>query len=442
MSRNRPRIVGSDAYGAAFADELRDQVNLDYAATTPALQVAVDAVLRVLPAYGSVHRGDGARSRLTTDAYEDARARVGRFLDCGDDSVVVFVRNTTEAINLVAASLPQRSRILCSPLEHHANLLPWRDRDVAYLPFARSPDDLVAETADALEAAAHAGRPFDVLAVCGASNVTGEIVPVSELAELAHAHGTQVLLDAAQLAPHRRVSARELGVDYLAVSGHKLYAPFGAGALIVRRSELHAGPPLLKGGGAVRAVTLDDVAWADLPHRLEAGTPNVLGAIALAAACDELTSYGLDTIEVEETRLAEQLWTGLEKVPGARVLRAWDCGERVGVASFTLDGLEPRDVSARLADEYGIAVRSGLFCAHPLVTHLLCTSPQRSAALMERAHAGEDVVIPGALRASVGLGVQAEHVERLLDALHELCYTRRSGKRGRPSSGSASHGTA
>jgi selenocysteine lyase/cysteine desulfurase len=419
-TRSRPRIVGPHAYGAAFADELHGQINLDYAATTPALQAAVDAVLHVLPAYGSVHRGGGARSRLTTDAYEEARAAVGRFFDCDDERVVVFVRNTTEAINLVAASLPRRSRILCSPLEHHANLLPWRDHDIEYLPFVRSPDDLVAEAAAALGAAARAGRPFDVLAVCGASNVTGEIVPVAELVELAHEHGTQVLLDAAQLAPHRRVSARELDIDYLAVSGHKLYAPFGVGALILRRNELQAAPPLLKGGGAVRAVTLDDVAWADLPHRLEAGTPNVLGAIALAAACDELASYGLDTIAAEETRLAQQLWAGLERVPGARVLRAWDGGERVGVASFTLEGLEPRDVSARLADEYGIAVRSGLFCAHPLVAHLLRTSRQTSAALMERARAGEDVVLPGAVRASVGLGVEPEHVERLLDALDEL----------------------
>ena len=441
-TQGRPRIVGPDAYGAAFTDELRDQVNLDYAATTPALQTAVDALLRALPAYGSVHRGGGVRSRLTTDAYEEARAAVGRFFDCGAEHVVVFARNTTEAINLVAASLPQQARILCSPLEHHANLLPWREHDVAHLPFTSSPDALVAAAADAFAAAACAGQPFDVLAVCGASNVTGEILPVSALARLAHEHGARVLLDAAQLAPHRRVTARELDVDFLAVSGHKLYAPFGVGALIARRSELDDAAPFLKGGGAVRAVTFDDVVWADLPHRLEAGTPNVLGAIALAAACDELASYGLETIAVEESHLAEQLWTGLESLPGARVLRAWDSSERVGVASFTLDGLEPREVSAQLADDYGIAVRSGLFCAHPLVAHLLGTTPERCATLLGHARAGKDVVMPGALRASVGLGVEAGHVARLVDALDEICYERLSGKRGTPSSGIGSHSAA
>jgi selenocysteine lyase/cysteine desulfurase len=417
-----PQLVAPEAFGGAFAEELRGQVNLDYAATTPALKSAVDAVLRALPAYGSVHRGGGARSRITTDAYEAARASIERFVDCGDDHVVVFVRNTTEAINLVAASLPRSSRILCSPLEHHANLLPWRDHSVQYLPFTNSPAELVERAAEALDEAAASGRPFDVLATCGASNVTGEVMPAEELARVAHQAGTQLLLDAAQLAPHRRVSVRSLGVDYLALSGHKLYAPFGTGVLVVRRDLLQAAPPLLKGGGAVRVVTLRDVAWAELPHRLEAGTPNVLGAIALAAACDELAAADFGMLEARETGLAERLWEGLGQISGCTQLRAWEDADRIGVATFTLSDvrLDSREIAETLGTTYGVAVRSGLFCAHPFVAHLLGTSESDSANYVRRARAGEEIALPGAVRASIGIGVEHEHVDRLLSGLQAI----------------------
>jgi len=415
-----PAIVEAADFGGVHAGELGGQVNLDYAATTPSLRAAVEAVLRALPAYGSVHRGGGARSRLTTDAYESARAAIARFVDCAPDHVVVFVRNTTEAINLVAASLPRASRILCSPLEHHANLLPWRDHRVEHLPFVPSAAALVEHTSEMLRGAARARRPFDVLAVCGASNVTGEVLPIAALAAAAHATGTRILVDAAQLAPHRRVSMRELGADYLALSGHKLYAPFGSGVLVMRRSLLQGAPPLLKGGGAVRAVTLDDVAWADLPHRFEAGTPNVLGAIALAAACEELSAHGMEQLDERERGLAVSLWRGLEELPCCRVLRAWpDDHERIAVASFTLAGHPSGLVAEALARDHGVAVRSGLFCAHPFVSHLLGTSGA-AAGLTRRARAGEDVALAGAVRASIGIGVEPGHIERLLTGLAEI----------------------
>ena len=417
-----PQLVSPESFGGAFADQLRGQVNLDYAATTPALKSAVDAVLRAVPAYGSVHRGGGARSRITTDAYEAARESIARFVDCGDDHVVVFVRNTTEAINLVAASLPRSSRILCSPLEHHANLLPWRDHLVHYLPFTSSSAELVERAAEALDEAAAAGRPFDVLATCGASNVTGEVMPTAELVRAAHRVGTHLLLDAAQLAPHRRVSMRALDVDYLALSGHKLYAPFGTGVLVVRRELLQAAPPLLKGGGAVRVVTLRDVAWAELPHRLEAGTPNVLGAIALAAACDELAAADFAMLEAREALLADRLWEGLSQISGCTQLRAWADADRIGVATFTLDdvGLDSREIAETLGASYGVAVRSGLFCAHPFVAHLLGTSEADSADYTRRARAGEEVALPGAVRASIGIGVEHDDIDRLLNGLQAI----------------------
>jgi selenocysteine lyase/cysteine desulfurase len=410
-----PELVGVDAYKGPDADALRSHVNLDYAATTPALRAAADAVTETLAHYGSVHRGGGIRSQLTTDAYERARESVARFLDVPDDRVVVFVRNTTEAINLVAATLGPGSRILCSPIEHHANLLPWRSHEVEYLPFAASVDELVESAREALAT----GR-FDLLALCGASNVTGEILPLDRLIPLAHAAGTEVLVDAAQLAPHCRVSVRSLDADYLAVSGHKLYAPFGTGALVVRRDALQDEEPLLRGGGAVRAVTLDDVAWADLPHRLEAGTPNVLGAIALAAAMDELTRWGFDGLEREEQRLAERLWDGLHGVAGCRVLRLLPDAERVAVASFVVQGADERDVATTLAEEYGVSVRSGLFCAHPLVSHLLGTPRREFDLSLGAARAGEAFRLRGAVRASIGIGVADADVDRLIEGVRAI----------------------
>jgi selenocysteine lyase/cysteine desulfurase len=418
-----PQIVSVDGYEGPREDELRAHTNLDYAATTPALQAAVDAVLVALPHYGSVHRGGGVRSDLTTDAYEQAREAVARFLGCPDDRIVVFVRNTTEAINLVAATLPHKSRVLCSPLEHHANLLPWRQHDGVYLPFTDSADELVECCREAIEQAERARQPFNLLAICGASNVTGEILPAEKLTAIAHAAGVEVLLDAAQLAPHRRIDLKTLDVDYLALSGHKLYAPFGVGALVVRRDSLQTKPPLLQGGGAVRIVTLDDVAWADLPHRFEAGTPNVLGAIALGAATDALHAWGFSRLAEEEERLAQRLWNGLNAIDGCRILNAWAAdSKRVAVASFALKGHHARDVAAALARDHAIAVRSGLFCAHPFVSHLLGTPASLLAEVVREAHQGRDVQIPGAVRASIGIGVTDDDIDRLLDGVASIAH--------------------
>ena len=415
-----PEVVAAEDFGAVHADALRGEINLDYAATTPALVAAVEAVHRLLPAYGSVHRGGGARSRISTEAYEQARETIARFVGCGPGDHLVFVRNTTEAINLVAASLPRDGRVLCSPLEHHANLLPWREHRVDHLPFTTTAEELLDEAAFALRHAAMERRPYEILAVSGASNVSGEVLPVAELAEIAHEAGVQILVDAAQLAPHRAISIEELGVDYLALSGHKLYAPFGSGALIIRGELLKRVPPLLKGGGAVWAVTLDDVAWADLPQRLEAGTPNLLGALALAGACEEITRFGRSRLEAQEGELARRLWAGLDDVPGLALLRGWpDHRDRVAVAAFTLAGFEPRLLAERLARDYGVAVRSGLFCAHPYVSHLLGTSVAATTAAL-RARSSEDARLPGAVRASIGIGVQAHDIDHLVSALLDL----------------------
>jgi selenocysteine lyase/cysteine desulfurase len=401
MDRSLPRLLGGEV----------PYVNFDYAASTPVMAEVWEAVERFVPWYSSVHRGTGLKSRVSTDAYERAREDVARFVGARRPEDVVFVRNTTEAINVLAAALPAGTRVLSSPVEHHANMLPWRGRhDVRLLPFTRSPAGLLEAAERALRAA-----PTDVVAVTGASNVTGEVWPLADLARLAHRHGAQLFVDAAQLAPHRPIDMAAAGIDMLAFSGHKLYAPFGAGALVGR---LAAGEPLLRGGGAIRLVTLDEVVWADAPERYEAGSPNVIGAVALAAACRRLLATGMETVAEHERRLTTRLVAGLLTVPGLRLLTLWPGADRVGVATFAVEGHRDTDLAEALSVRHAIGVRHGCFCAHPLMSKLLDVP----VATMERLHgelrAGGTPVLPGAVRASLGVGTTERDVDHLVAALH------------------------
>jgi selenocysteine lyase/cysteine desulfurase len=406
-----PEIVRASTAVRCADGSLRPSRYLDYAATAPALRAAADAALEVLPYYGSIHRGAGLESRASTAAYEGARLAVSSFLGAAPDQLVVFVRNTTEALNLLAHCLPADARVLSTRGEHHANMLPWRRRTVDLLPFTRSAEELLARSEAAL-----AGPCYNLFAVSGASNVTGEILPLRELADLAHRYGAEICVDAAQLAPHAPVDMEALGIDHLALSGHKLYAPFGVGALIARGQRIAAAEPLLHGGGAVARVLEDHVVWCDAPARFEAGTPNVFGAIALGAACDVLRAYGMGVLAVEEQTLGALLRQRLAAVDGVRVLSQWADADAVRVAliSFHAPGMDAQELARRLAEEHAISVRAGAFCAHPLVRHLRARSRG----------AGD-----GAVRASLGIGSGSDDVEALAGALDVLVGAR--GKRAR-----------
>jgi selenocysteine lyase/cysteine desulfurase len=397
-----PELVGADLRVPLVTGERVRAANLDLAASAPALRAVADHVAELLPLHASVHRGAGYASQVCTAVVERGRDAVAAFVGAREDDVVVFTRNTTDALNLLAGCVP--GPVLRLDLEHHATLLAWRSGRV--LPAAPT----VADTLEALRAALAAGSataPFALVAVTGASNVTGEVPPLRRIVELAHAAGARVVVDAAQLAPHRRVDLAATGADYLALSGHKLYAPYGAGALVGRRDWLDAADPYLAGGGAVTAVGAVDAAgatpaaWARAPHRHEAGTPNVLGVAALARACRVLDGVVDRAAPEHERALLARLTDGLAAVAGVRPLRIWpDAPDRVAVASFTVDGVAPGLVAAYLSAEHGIAVRDGKFCAHPLVDRA--------------AGAG------GAVRASLGLGTTAGDVDRLVEALHDL----------------------
>ncbi len=396
--------------------------NLDYAATAPAALAAVEAVGGLLPWYGSVHRGAGPLSQRSTLEYERARQTVADFVGCRPDDHLVFTRNTTDALNLLAHAVPAGALALTFLGEHHASLLPWRD--ARRLPIPASGEEAVELLGRALRelrggAGPDSRRPV-IVVVTGASNVTGEVWPVAELAAQAHRHGARLAVDAAQLAPHRPVDLGAWDADYVALSGHKLYAPFGVGILAGRADWLDQAPPYLAGGGATRAVADDaaGVEWVSGPGRHEAGTPNTLGVVALAAVCRALESCDRAAWQQREHDLSVRLWRGVESLPGVAALRAFGpYSDRVGIVSFAVRGFDSAEIAARLGGDHGIGLRDGLFCAHPLTRRLLGAAATRT---------GLDLGAT-AVRASIGMGTTGEHIDRLVAGLSQLVDRRGTG---------------
>lgn len=390
-------VSGADLMVPTATGGLRRYVNLDYAASAPALQTVVDRVNEALPWYSSVHRGAGWASQVTTQMFESSRRAIATFLGARDDDVLVATRHTTDALNLLARCVPEDAgRVVTLDLEHHANLLPWhagRHHVVGLEP-------TLSETMTALGKAMATERTA-LLAVTGASNVTGEELPLGPLVELARCHGARIAVDAAQLAPHRGISMRASDIDYLALSGHKLYAPFGSGVLVGRRDWLDRAQPYLAGGGAVVDVSLEGTEWALSPQRHEGGTPNVMGIFSLAIACRTLADLAAGALISHEAMLRERLVEGLADMPQVELHRMWpDAPSAIGVATFSVRGFDPGVVAAALSAEHAIGVRDGKFCAHPLLHRL--GLPQ------------------GGLRASIGVGTSSSDIDRLLEALRDI----------------------
>ena len=380
---------------------LVEYANFDHGASTPALASVVAAVDKATATYSSVHRGQGWASQVSSHYYEAAREEVARFVGARDGDEVVFTRNTTDAFNLLARALPRRTQVLVFASEHHATLLPWEPKNTTRLPVPLTHADAEALLRDALKRTSP-GRALVVLT--GASNVTGEYWPVERLARIARDRGARVVLDAAQLAGHRRLDLDALGVDYVAFSGHKVYAPFGAGVLVGRSDWLDAAPPYLAGGGATAHVGPLSTTWKSGPARHEGGTPNVLGAVALAAACAAIREHR-GALEAHEARLTAALVHGLRAIEGVETFSIFgDGADRAPVVTFTVEGLDSSLVSAALSAEYGIGVRDGKFCAHLLVDALLADEDDNATAI----------------RVSAGLATTDEHVERLLAAVATL----------------------
>ena len=403
-------------------------INFDNAASTPPLKRVRDAVHGFSDMYSSVHRGTGYKSRLATEAYEHARELVATFLGVDERSqVVIFVKGTTDALNRIAAEQERLDgrQVLVTEMEHHADLLPWRHRS-GHVMVGLSEDGHIDLEAIERELKA-AGGKIGLVAVCGASNVTGFVSPIHEIAELAHRHGALVSIDAAQLAPHHRINIRPAGdpghLDFVSFSGHKMYAPYGAGVLIAPR-DFFAGAPEVMGGGAISIVTWDDTVWADLPDREEAGSPNVIGAVALGVAIDTLLELGFEEMLRHEVDLGATLLTRLSHIAGVGVLGGVEArpgaAARLGLASFVVDGVHHGLVAAALSHEWGIAVRNGCFCANPYVFHLLHMDKKSVEAVEGEVTAGRRKALPGAVRASLAPYNTASEMERFVEAVTQI----------------------
>jgi len=411
-------LVGDDLNVPCVDGEERRYLSLDSAASTPALPGVAQRVQEFLPWYSSVHRGAGYKSQLATESYELARAAALAFAGGSDDDIAIICRNTTEAINQLAyrLRLTEDDVVVTTVVEHHANLLPW-----SRLPTARRHvecDVTGTFTPAAVVAVLDDGPTPKLLAITAAANVTGWRPDLDAIISAAHERGVPVLVDAAQLAAHGPIPA---AADYVAWSGHKMYAPFGAGILVGPRATFEDGDPFLAGGGAVDLVDLDEVVWTDPPEREEAGSPNVLGAVALHAAIDELESLGWPAIDAHEQEVATRLRSGLAALPGVRLLGPPLDVPTLAIAAFTVADVPHALVAARLSAEFGIGVRHGCFCAHPYLIRLLGLPPDEIERYRQDVLAGDRRRIPGAVRASAGLSTTVEDVDRFLEAVARLC---------------------
>jgi selenocysteine lyase/cysteine desulfurase len=410
-------LVGDELRVPCVDGVSRPYVGLDAAASTGALPSVMKRVMEFLPSYSSVHRGAGYKSQFSTARYEDARDAALRFAGReGRDDVAIICRNTTEAINHLVYRLRLRPSdvVVTTVIEHHANLLPWSR--VATCRYVECAPDGTFTLAD-VESVLDASPEPRLLTLSGASNITGWMPPLAEIIEAAHRRGIPVVVDGAQLAPHRPLPHN---ADFVAWSGHKMYAPFGAGVLIGPRSAFRDGDPFLAGGGAVDLVDLDEVVWTTPPEREEAGSPNVVGAVALHAALEALEEVGWPEITDHDQRLARLLRGGLGAVPGVRVLGPDLASDTLPVATFTVEGVPFALVAARLSAEFGIGVRHGCFCAHPYLTRLLELSADEVDQFQINVRHGDRRSMPGAVRASCGINTSDEDVHRLLDALTQI----------------------
>ena len=389
----------------------------DNGATTPPFKCVNKEIMKHMQMYGSIGRGKGPKSEYSTRVYEKCREYIKQYFNIAGDNkyTVIFTKNTTEGMNLLANTLinSKCDKVLTTRMEHHANDLPWRyTSNVIYVDVDKEGKVNIGDIEDAL--INHKGE-IKYVTITGASNVTGYVNPINDIARVAHKYGAKIIVDAAQLAPHREINMKGTGnndsIDFLALSSHKMYAPYGSGVVIGLTEDLKNKEPFLKGGGAVDLVFDYDIYWSEPPSKFEAGTPNYLGVIALYTAMNKLKEIGFDKIQEHEELLKNRLLDGLEGMDRIVLYGTREC-DRLGVVPFNIDGINYENVSDRLSYIRGIGVRQGAFCAHTYVRRLLGISDEEAQALLSR-----DCKAAGMIRASFGLYNTCQEVDEFLDTL-------------------------
>jgi len=443
LDKLRPQVVGIEVEAPLLSGGKRRFVNLDNASSTPTFRPVAEKVDEFMRYYSNVARGTGFKSQVASWAFEESRKTVARFVKADPASdTIIFTRNTTESLNRLAALFPFKpdSVVLTTMMEHHSNDLPWRRR--AQVVHARVDADGSLDVDDfAAKLARYRGR-ITLVAVTGASNVTGWVNPVHGLARLAHEAGASIVVDAAQIAPHRPIDMRKSEdpehLDFVTFSAHKAYAPYGVGVLAGRKDLLHPSVPSLVGGGAVDLVTLDSIIWRSLPSREEAGTPGVVGAVALAAAIGLIESVGWDAIRKHEDELTLYTLDRMSKIPGLKLYggaSGTDLDRRLGVIAFNLEGQSDALVAAALAYEAAVGARCGLFCAHPYVISLLDLRQREVERIRDQIASGNLAGVPGMVRASFGLYNDRSDAEAFCDGLADIAEGRHATYEADPKTG-------
>ena len=424
-----PEVLGARHEVPLLDGSRIESAFFDNAASTKPFAEVSEFIREVEPYYSNIHRGTGFDSMYCTHLYEEARDRILSFVGAEADShLVIPVRNTTEGLNLLAMTMnldPEKDGVLSSIIEHHSNDLPWRGKArVEHIPANREGDlDL-----DWLEnRLKHHDGAVKLIAVTGASNVLGNVTPIHDIAKIAHANGAKIAVDGAQLTPHRKVNLCEADdpchIDYLVFSAHKMNSPYGEGAVVGDFQHFADAAPYLQGGGTVYSVGLDHVIWADPPDKQEAGTPNILGMLALAKAIEIMERVGMEAIEAHEAKLTKHLLEGMREIPQVGIFGKADpddLKDRLGVVTFTVAGMHHAKVAAILSYEGGISVRNGCFCAHPLIKYMLNVTPEQEAAFEEAIHRGDRSDVPGATRVSIGIHNTIQEVDRFLVLLRKI----------------------
>ncbi|WP_426349655.1 aminotransferase class V-fold PLP-dependent enzyme [Alloiococcus sp. CFN-8] len=430
MKDYRSLFMGLEEYVPVKSGKYVVGINFDNAATTPPFKSVIDNIAEFSGWYSSIHRGKGYKSKLCDEFYEEARKTILDFLDGSPEAYnIIYVKNTTEGINKLAYRLIdcREGVILSTRMEHHSNDLPWRGKcKVDYVEVDDSGRLSLEDLSSKLEKYKNNIKLFTFT---GISNVTGIQNDVNFIAELCHSYGCRVMVDGAQLIPHKKVKLKGNGrndyIDYLVFSAHKMYAPFGLGIIVVPKECFINGEPEYKGGGTVKFVTDDEIIWDEPPHKEEAGTPNFFGIVALLSAMKELSRIGMKNIEERERILTEYFIREIRKIQDITIYGDNEYfKDRVGIISFNLNDFHHDIVSDLLAEEYGIQTRSGCFCAHPYVQRLLKMSKKD----IEEYKNTPGAKRPGMVRVSLGLYNDREEIDYFLNAL-ELINRRQKSVR-------------
>ena len=396
-------------------------INFDNAATTPVLKKVMKAVLKASENYGSIARGDGQKSQYSSDLYEECRRYVIKYFNAPlNKYTAIFVSNTTEGINKLSNILIKNKNdiVITSRMEHHSNDLPWRGKcDLKYVEVDEKGRIIMEELEEMFSI--YQDR-IKYVTITGASNVTGYITDIRRVAKLAHKYGAKLIVDGAQLVPHRAINIcgkeDDDYIDFLIFSAHKVYAPFGSGAIIGLRDELEKYPPDTKGGGTVERVLDDEIIWLSTPEKNEAGSPNFFGAVALMQALKEMNKIGLELIESNEKKLLKMLIDGMKNFE--RVILYGDnenIEDRLGIMVFNIDRLCYEMVGEYLASIRGIAVRQGGFCAHPYTRRLLGIKNDEIEEYIKKNG------MPGMVRVSLGAYNSEKEVNIFLETIEYIC---------------------